>query len=61
MKLKEVLNKFYHVYAINVTMTTCVTTFLAYFTMLSPSYFSHSPKGIQKFIELANIVETGGQ
>ncbi len=36
MKIKEVLNRFFHVYVVNVTMTTCVTTFLAYFTMLSP-------------------------
>jgi heme/copper-type cytochrome/quinol oxidase subunit 1 len=36
MRVKEVLNRFFHVYAINVTVTTCVTTFLAYFTMLSP-------------------------
>ncbi len=36
MKVKEVLNRFFHVYAINVIVITCVTTFLAYFTMLSP-------------------------
>jgi succinate dehydrogenase/fumarate reductase cytochrome b subunit len=33
MKVKEVLNNFSHVYAINLTMTTCVTTCFAYFTM----------------------------
>ncbi len=37
MKVKEVLNRFFHVYALNVTMIACVTTFLAYFTMLSPA------------------------
>jgi heme/copper-type cytochrome/quinol oxidase subunit 1 len=36
MKVKEVLNRFFHVYAINVIVTTCVTIFLAYFIMLSP-------------------------
>jgi hypothetical protein len=36
MKVKEVLNRFFHVYAINVIVIACVTTFLAYFTMLSP-------------------------
>jgi hypothetical protein len=37
MKVKEVLNRFFHVYALNVTLIACVTTFLPYFTMLSPS------------------------
>jgi hypothetical protein len=32
------LNRFFHVYATNVIVTTCVTTFLAYFTMLSPMW-----------------------
>jgi hypothetical protein len=36
MKFKEVLNIFFHVYPINVIVTTCVNNFLAYFTMLSP-------------------------
>jgi hypothetical protein len=36
MKVKQVLDRFFHVYAMNVTMTTCVITSLAYFTMLSP-------------------------
>jgi len=36
MKFKEVLNRFFHVYTINVIVIACVTTFLAYFTMLSP-------------------------
>jgi hypothetical protein len=35
MKVKEVLDRFFHVYAMNV-IVTCVITFLAYFTMLSP-------------------------
>jgi len=35
MKMKEILNMFFHVYALNVIVITCVTTFLAYFTMLS--------------------------
>jgi hypothetical protein len=34
MKVLKNLNRFFHVYAINVNVTTCVTTFLAYFTML---------------------------
>jgi hypothetical protein len=36
IKVKEVLNRFFHVYAINVIEIACVTLFLAYFTMLSP-------------------------
>jgi hypothetical protein len=36
MKVKEVLNIFSHVYAINVIVTACVTTCFAYFSMLSP-------------------------
>jgi hypothetical protein len=36
MKVKEILNRFFHVYGINVTVTTCVTTFLEYFIMFSP-------------------------
>jgi hypothetical protein len=32
------MNRFFHVYATNVTVTTCVTTFLAYFIMLSPMW-----------------------
>jgi hypothetical protein len=35
MQVKEVLNRFLNVYAINMNVITCVTTFLAYFTMLS--------------------------
>ncbi len=35
MKVKEILNNFFHVYAINMTMIACVTTFWAY-AMLSP-------------------------
>jgi hypothetical protein len=31
MKVKEVLNKFIHVYAINVIVIACVTTFLTYY------------------------------
>jgi hypothetical protein len=37
MKVKEVLNRFFHVYVINVTLTSCVIIFWAYFTMLSPN------------------------
>jgi hypothetical protein len=36
MKVKEILDRFFHVYAINVTVIACVNTFLAYFTMFSP-------------------------
>jgi len=36
MKVLKVLDRFFHVYAINVIVTTCWTIFLAYFTMLSP-------------------------
>jgi hypothetical protein len=36
MKVKEILNRFFHVYAVNVTVVACVTIFLAYFIMLSP-------------------------
>jgi hypothetical protein len=36
MKVKEVLNKVFHVYTINVIVIRCGTTFLTYFTMLSP-------------------------
>jgi hypothetical protein len=36
MKVKEVLNRFFHVYVINVIVTSHVIIFLAYFTMLSP-------------------------
>jgi len=36
MKVKEVLDRFFHVYAMNVIVTTRAITFLAYFTMLSP-------------------------
>jgi hypothetical protein len=37
-KVKEVLDRFYHVYAIIVNVTTFVTIFLAYFTVLSPIF-----------------------
>ncbi len=37
MKVKEVLNRLFHVYVLNVTMTACVTTFLPYFIVLSPN------------------------
>jgi hypothetical protein len=43
MKVKEVLNSSFHVYAINMTMIACVTTFLAYFTMLSPIWMHDFP------------------
>ncbi len=36
MKVKEVLDRFFHVYVMKMTMNTCVITFLAYFTFLSP-------------------------
>jgi hypothetical protein len=36
MKVKEVLNNFFHVYGINVIVTTCVTTFLAYYHAFTP-------------------------
>jgi hypothetical protein len=36
MKVKEVLNRFFHVYALNVIVIACVATFLPYFTTLSP-------------------------
>ncbi len=36
MKINEILNRFFHVYAINVIVITCVTIFLAYFTMFPP-------------------------
>ncbi len=43
MKVKEVLNSFFHVYAVNMIMTACVTTFLAHFTMFSPIWMRDFP------------------
>jgi len=43
MKVKEVLNSFFHVYTINMTITACVTTFLADFTMFSPIWMRDFP------------------
>jgi hypothetical protein len=43
MKVLKVLNRFFHVYAINMIVTTCVTNFLAYFTMLSPIWMCDFP------------------
>jgi hypothetical protein len=37
MKVLKNFNRFFHVYAINVTMTTCGINFLVDFTMLSPN------------------------
>ncbi len=37
MNVKEVLNRFSHVYVINVTMTTCVTTFWHTLSCFHPS------------------------
>ncbi len=47
MKALKVLNRFFHIYAINVTVTTCAIIFLAYFTMLSPhtTFIKNSLKG----------------